>query len=140
MRDLLTGIPPRPGRICCSCIREVADCPHPESQYADRSGDTYCRDCATSVTGNARAGFDCAICDGGLCGCAEGDPGCPHFQCLAFAVGGIIPDEPGPRYASCPGAARRVVEVREQSAALKLAFARLLADDARQRLFGCGRG
>lgn len=133
---ILATIPPKPGRLCCSCIREIADCLHPESQHADRKGRIYCWDCATNVIGNAREGFDCDICYGDHCDCTAADPGCAHFLCQAFAVGGIIPDDPDPRYASCPGAPRRVVEVREQATAIKMAFARLLSEQRRQRLFG----
>ena len=126
-RDLviLRSIRPKPGRVCSSCMKGIPNASGPQT-FADRKGSIYCEGCSPEV-GLPSAGMDCQICYDG-CDCS-GLPGpswtveaCEHFQCKAFTVGGIIPDNPGKFYASCPGAPQRCVEVRELSTAIKFAF------------------
>ena len=120
-RDLviLRAIHPRPGRVCSLCMKGIPNVSGPLT-FANREGDIYCEGCS-AVAGLPSAGMDCQVCRDG-CDCFEGAPGCEHFQCRAFAVGGIIPDNPDKFYASCPGAPQRCVEVTELATAIKFAF------------------
>jgi hypothetical protein len=120
-RDLviIRSIRPKPGRVCSLCMKGIPNASGPLT-FADRKGSIYCEGCSPDA-GLPSAGMDCQICYDG-CDCFEGAPGCEHFLCQAFAVNGIIPDNPDKFYASCPGAPQRCVEVRELATAFKFAF------------------
>lgn len=129
---LIASIPPAEGRTCATCLRDI---PAGVPVFADRSGTIYCSRCALAA-GTVVEGFDCPTCRD-HCGHREGGgPGCGHFLCQAYAVGGIIPDDPDPAYTSCPGAPRQVVRVQEFARALKFGYAPVLSPKVRSFLWG----
>jgi len=136
-RPVIYSIPWQRGLVCTDCVRDIPD-DDAMPAFANRDGMVWCTGCAPGG-GLPTAGFDCETCGNRDCGCTEGEPGCEHFLCQAFAIGGIIREDRGPHYASCPGAPREVVAVRSFAQAIKFSFARLLSPEARVRLFGDGQ-
>lgn len=127
MAARLYSIPAADTRLC-------GDCGTGGPVYAGRTGDVLCLACATASGGRPSPGTDCPVCQARSCGCQPGDPGCPHLLCPAFLVRGIVPDDPPERYASCPGAPREVVTIRESARALRMTFIALLSPERRERM------
>lgn len=135
MNAIVASIPWQSGLVCSGCMEDIREDPA-LPPYANRDGEVFCPSCAPGA-GRPVAGFDCETCQNRDCGHVRGQRGCGHFLCQAFTDrAGIIRQDCGSLYASCPGAPREVVAVQSFAQAIKFRFAWLLSPGARSRLFG----